>query len=92
MTEANEQIPSAEERRHPRRQYLQAVTIHVDGRTCRGMIQNMSTGGVYVEGAESLSVGQEIAISYPSSNNRDRIETQGKVVRTDETGFAMEYT
>ena len=55
------------------------------------MIQNISTGGVYIEADGCFSVGQEISISYLASNNRDQIEVQGEVVRTDRDGFAMRY-
>ncbi len=92
MTDATEPLPFPEGRRHARRQYLQAVTIHVEDRTWRGMIQNMSTGGVYIEADHPLAVGQEIVISYPASNNLGEIESPGRVVRIDTTGFAMEYT
>ena len=91
MTDGNQPTLSAEERRHPRTEHLQAVTIHVGDRTCRGMIQNMSMGGVYIEADQSFAIGQEITISYPSSNNQDEIETLGPVVRTEGSGFAMEY-
>ena len=91
MTFSNEQIPLGEERKHPRRLNLKSVTIHVRDRTSRGMIQNISMGGVYIEANESFSIGQKITISYPVSNNTDEIEIQGEVVRTDQNGFAMKY-
>jgi Tfp pilus assembly protein PilZ len=86
-----EQIPLEEQRRHPRRLYLKSVTIHVRGRTSSGMIQNMSTSGVYIEAKDSVSIGQKITISYLLSNNTDEIEIQGEVAWTDENGFAMKY-
>lgn len=67
------------------------VTIHAGVRTTVGMIQNMSSGGVYIETNESLSIEQKITISYLSSNNTDEIEIQGEVVWTDRNGFAMKY-
>ena len=67
------------------------VTIHAGVGTTAGMIQNMSSGGVYIETNESLSIGQKITISYLSSNNTDEIEIQGEVVWTDRDGFAMKY-
>ena len=45
----------------------------------------------YIEANESFSIGQEITISYLGSNNRDEIEIQGEVVRTDQNGFALQY-
>ena len=67
------------------------MTIHAGVRTTVGMIQNMSSGGVYIETNESLSIGQKITISYLSSNNTDEIEIQGEVVWTDRNGLAMKY-
>ena len=91
MTDVNEQLPSADGRRHARRQYLQAVTIHVEDRTWRGMIQNMSASGVYIEADHTVALGQEVMISYPTSNNLGEIESPGRVVRIEAAGFAMEY-
>ncbi len=67
------------------------VTIHAGVRSIVGIIQNMSSSGVYIEINESLSIGQKITISYLSSNNTDEIEIQGEVVWTDRNGFAMKY-
>ena len=91
MTTFDEQIPPENKRRHPRRSYLQSVTIHISDRTSRGMIQNISTGGIYIETSESFSTGQKITISYPLSNNSREIEVQGEVAWTDQNGFAMKY-
>lgn len=67
------------------------INIHAGARTIAGIIQNMSSSGVYIETNESLSIGQKITISYLSSNNTDEIEIQGEVVWTDRNGFAMKY-
>ena len=91
MTISNEQIPPEEQRKHPRRLYLKSVTIHVRDRTSSGMIQNISIGGVYIEANESVSIGQQIAISYPVSSNTDEIEIRGEIAWTDQNGFAMKY-
>ena len=91
MTIFNERIPPGEKRKHPRRLYLKLVTIHVKDRTSRGIIQNISKSGVYIEANESFSIGQKITISYLASNNTDEIEIQGAVVWTDQNGFAMNY-
>jgi hypothetical protein len=91
MTNSHEQNQRIEKRKYPRRSYLKLVTIHVGVRTIVGMIQNMSSSGVYIETNESLSIGQKITISYLSSNNTDEIEIQGEVVCTDRNGFAMKY-
>jgi len=87
----NEEIPFEEQRRHPRRFYLKSVTICVRDLTSSGMIQNISTSGVYIHANESVSIGQRITISYLQSNNTVEIEIQGEVVWTDENGFAMKY-
>lgn len=91
MKNSKEQIPFKERREQPRKQYLKRVTIHVGNRSCRGMIHNISMSGVYIESAVSFSVGQEISISYLKSNNMDEIKAKGKIVRTDQKGFALKF-
>ena len=91
MTNSHEQNQRIEKRKHPRRLYLKSVTIHAGVHAIAGIIQNMSSSGVYIEANESLSIGQKITISYLSSNNTDEIEIQGEVVWTDHNGFAMKY-
>ena len=91
MTNSHEQNQRIEKRKYTRRSYLKLVTIHAGVRTTVGMIQNMSSSGVYIETNESLSIGQKITISYLSSNNTDEIEIQAEVVWSDRNGFAMKY-
>jgi len=91
MTMFSEQIPTEEQRKHLRKLYLKSVTIRVGDDTCSGMIQNISTGGVYIEADESFPVGQRMTISYPVSNGTDEIEIEGEVAWTDQEGFAMKY-
>ncbi len=92
MTNSHEQDQRIEKRKYPRRLYLKLVNIHAGARAIAGIIQNMSSSGIYIETNESLSIGQKITISYLSSNNTDEIEIQGEVVWTDRNGFAMKYT
>ena len=80
-----------EQRAHPHRSYLTPVMIHVGDQTIRGMIQNISTGGVYIEANGAFSVGQRVTISYTASNNVDEIEIQGEVVRAVPSGFGLKY-
>ena len=91
MTNSHEQNQRIEKRNNTRRSYLKLINIHAGARTIAGIIQNMSSSGVYIETNESLSIGQKITISYLSSNNTDEIEIQGEVVWTDRNGFAMKY-
>ena len=92
MTTINGQTPPGEQREHARRSFLQSVTIHVGDRASKGMIQNISPGGVYIEAGQSFSVGRRITISYLMAGNTSEIEIQGEVVRADENGFGMAYT
>ena len=91
MTISKEQTPHPDRRKHVRRSYLKLVTIHSEDRTTSGIIQDISNGGVHIETNESFSVGQKITISYLLSDKADKIEIRGQVVRTDQSGFAMQY-
>jgi hypothetical protein len=90
MTSGEEVLPD-QRRRHPRRLYLKAVAIRLGDRTSRGMIQNLSAGGLYVESREPPPVGQRITLSYMASDNATEIMVEGDVVRADEDGFGIEY-
>jgi c-di-GMP-binding flagellar brake protein YcgR len=91
MKKSKEQFPFKERRKQPRKQFINSVTIYVENQSCRGVIQNISMGGVYIESAGKFSVGQEISISYLKSKNSDEINAKGIVVRTDQKGFALKF-
>lgn len=57
-----------------------------------GLIKNKSQNGVYIESLLALRVGQSITVVMPSTQKKKKeIKIHGKVVRTDEDGFGVEF-
>jgi len=71
------------------------VNLMVKGRVILAAIAvNISMGGLYVDAAAALPVGSpcEVAIFLPDGSGSDSFVAQGKIVRSGESGTAIQFT
>jgi Tfp pilus assembly protein PilZ len=78
-------------RKFPRKPYFMQVNFATAERAFSGYIQNISSGGVLIETRESLSVGEQVTLSFMRPKSRDYIKVGGKVVRTLADGFGVKF-
>lgn len=57
----------------------------------RGVIKNVSEGGIFVQTKERFTVGQEIIVAGPFGDNNEDVKQLGKVVWQDDSGIAVQF-
>lgn len=63
----------------------------VDGRLYTGVVKNRSTTGAFVEAAGNFQIGQSVVLTFLCPQDNKPIKRKGAIVRTTDTGFAIEY-
>ena len=93
----NGQIESLERRKDARKTVNGQSLVVADCQTMEGDFQapvnNISSGGVFIDTSQRLFVGQEIAIKFefPGSGIRKTIMANGEIVRTSFEGAGIRF-
>lgn len=80
-----------ERRKHARKPFFMAVDYVTKDRTYKDFIQNISTGGVFIETRMPLYAGQKLAMSFPLPNCKKHVKITGKIVRTNVQGIGVKF-
>ena len=79
-------------RKYPRTSCSETTFFSTQTMVFEGLIKNKSLNGVYIESFLGLQVGQNITVALPSIQKKKKeVKIEGKVVRTDEEGFGVEF-
>jgi hypothetical protein len=78
-------------RRFARKPYFMPVDFATPDRAFSGYIQNISSGGVFIETRETLPVGQQVTLSFMRPKSRDYVKVGGEVVRKIPDGFGVKF-
>jgi len=78
-------------RKFARKPYFMPVDFATPKRAFSGFIQNISSGGLLIETRESLSVGQQLTLSFMRPKSRDYVKVGGEVVRTIRDGCGVKF-
>jgi hypothetical protein len=78
-------------RKFARKPYFMPVDFATQDRAFNGYIQNISSGGLFIETRESLSVGQQVTLSFMRPKSRDFIKVGGEVVRKIPDGLGVKF-
>ena len=78
-------------RRFARKPYFVPVDFATPDRAFSGFIQNISSGGLFIETRETLPVGQQVTLSFMRPKSRDSIKVSGEVVRKIPDGFGVKF-
>jgi len=79
------------ERAHPRKLCSLSVCYDDVDSSHKGVMQNISLGGGFIETNDLVSIGQEIFLTIPSTNNKNFYRIKGEVVRLDQDGLAIKF-
>jgi len=82
---------SEERRKHARKPFFMVVDYATKGRTYKDFIQNISSGGVFIETRMPLYAGQKLAMSFPLPNCKKHVKITGKIVRTNVQGIGVKF-
>jgi Tfp pilus assembly protein PilZ len=80
-----------ERRKHVRKPFFMVVDYATQDRTYKDFIQNISTGGVFIETRMFLGAGQKVAMSFPLPNCQKHIKITGEIVRTSLHGVGVKF-
>lgn len=77
-------------RKHKRKTCLIAVDYSTPDRFYREFIHDISAGGLYIETSKLLERGQELSLTFSVPNSDLPMRLIGEIVRTDNSGIAVE--
>jgi hypothetical protein len=80
-------------RRYERKRYSSDVIFSLKGKAYAGTLKDISMGGAFIMTLSVNQVDKEdvVVISVPFTNGRKSIKRRGRVLWTNNEGFAMEF-
>jgi Tfp pilus assembly protein PilZ len=92
---ANRQAESLERRKDARKKVKSTQLVVADCRTMEGGFQapinNISSGGVFIDTRYRLFAGQEIALKFDFPDTGSTIMANGEIVRTSFEGVGIRF-
>jgi Tfp pilus assembly protein PilZ len=82
---------SNERRYHRRRSLVTVVDFATQGRAYREFTKDLGNGGVYIETANSFSVGQEMTLTFFFPVPQKHVRIIGRVARADHAGIGIKF-
>jgi hypothetical protein len=80
-----------ERRRHPRKgMYCRVDFLDNQGHVAMGLARNISLGGMFVEYASSVTIGEIIVASFTLPTGQP-FKAKAEVVRVDSAGFGLKF-
>ena len=81
-----------EKRKHPRDPSLIPVECSSGDEVCfTDFIQDISSAGVFIKTQNPPSIGEKITLSFSVSDNKKPVTITGRIVRSDDRGFAVDF-
>ncbi len=79
-------------REFSRKDYKKEVDFVLNERMFRGLIQNLSASGMFIETGDSFSEGQRITLTFQLPEPGEHIKVSGKIVRLiPDIGFGVKF-
>ncbi|MDX2440463.1 MAG: PilZ domain-containing protein [Desulfobacterales bacterium] len=79
-------------REFSRKDYKKEVDFVLNERMFRGLIQNLSASGMFIETSDSFSEGQRITLTFQLPEPGAHIKVSGKIVRLiPDIGFGVKF-
>jgi hypothetical protein len=76
-------------RKHPRKPFVKSIYFGTQNDYFKGLIKNISRGGVFIETSDSFSVGQVIKIVIPGNDLDKFIAIKAEIVRLAADGIGV---
>ncbi len=80
-----------DKRKHPRKNCGLKVNLKSGAINDLKRARDISLGGIFIETDEEFTVGQEISLSIPFTNQDHYIQVTGKVVRIEKGGVGIQF-
>jgi len=86
-----EEKPFGGRRKQARKPFLMTVDYSTQDHVYKDFIQDISTGGVFIQTHMPFSVGQEVSLTFPLPNYQKHIKVVGEVVRSTAQGVGVKF-
>jgi uncharacterized protein (TIGR02266 family) len=86
-----EEKPFEGRRKHVRKPFLMAVDYSTQDHVYKDFIQDISTGGVFIQTHMPFTVGQDVSLTFPLPNYQKHIKVTGEVVRSTTQGVGVKF-
>ena len=86
-----EEKPFEGRRKHVRKPFLMAVDYSTQDHVYKDFIQDISTGGVFIQTHMPFTIGQEVSLTFPLPNYQKHIKVTGEVVRSTTQGVGVKF-
>jgi len=80
-----------EQRRHSRRLFGSAKLYASRNRFIRGIVKDISKGGMFIEAADGVALGEYLNLTIPAFHRRRDLTVRGEVVRVGPNGLAIRF-
>jgi hypothetical protein len=80
-----------EQRRYPRRPFGRATLFASRNRFIRGTVKDISKGGMFIEAADGIAVGEHLNLTVPAVRRQRDLTVRGEIVRVDANGLAIRF-
>ncbi|MEJ2473539.1 MAG: PilZ domain-containing protein, partial [Desulfobacterales bacterium] len=77
--------------RHSRRLFGSATLYASRNRFIRGIVRDISKGGMFIEAADGIALGERLNLAIPAVHRRKDFTVRGEVVRVDPNGLAIRF-
>jgi len=78
-------------RRHPRKFCSIPTLVQDKTHRIRGVIRNVSSGGVFIHCSPKPPQGQKVSLTIPLKRKRKVVSRQGEIVWSDEDGIGIRF-
>jgi len=78
-------------RRHKRKPWVIPIAYATDDQTFKGVLKDISKGGVFIETKKSFTVGQTITMKFQLPKGHKLIQATGEIVRSNSRGIGVKF-
>jgi len=86
-----EEKPFEGRRNQVRKPFLMAVDYSTQDHVYKDFIQDISTGGVFIQTHMPFTIGQEVSLTFPLPNYQKHIKIVGEIVRSTAQGVGVKF-
>jgi hypothetical protein len=80
--------------KHARKFFKKGQKINVECHTFdsqfRGLLQNISSSGVFINTEKALPAGQEVPMTFTFPGSKETVRATGEIIRSNNLGIAVE--
>jgi uncharacterized protein (TIGR02266 family) len=91
LEESQQQGQGVCQRRHPRKTCKLTVDYATSGRAFSDYVQDVSTGGMFIETRDNFTAGQEMVLAFSFFKHQRPFKISGKVAWCGPTGIGVKF-